>query len=253
MKGPLLLKNLREAVNMAKRCESICEDFERHRPPGMVYEWKMMKRRWEMDPSQQDPYEIVEKGKATIYTTPSILTLGFAASSLNAVKRKLAEIEALEYKSGSMPPHKLSPSSFIRMGLELEDQQCVPRYPLWCNRAKPLIRTENKSLNISSLNYHGQIRRRWKFRSEGTLSRDGSNSGRLHRLCTCHRCSSIHPTNRIYRLLMTRMSSTRRNPNSGHFSSPLSCPRTTGRYATRVSQRPNRPSASHRCKTTWST
>ena len=61
---------------MAKRCEDICQDFEKHRPPGMVYEWKMMKRKWEIDPSQSDPYVVHEKGKTTIYTAPSLLTLG---------------------------------------------------------------------------------------------------------------------------------------------------------------------------------
>ena len=77
MQGPLLLKNLREAVNMAKQCEDTCKDFEKHRPPAMVHEWKMMKRRWEMDPSQPDPYQVVEKGKTTVHTTSSILTPGF--------------------------------------------------------------------------------------------------------------------------------------------------------------------------------
>ncbi|KAF9643122.1 hypothetical protein BDM02DRAFT_3104848, partial [Thelephora ganbajun] len=110
--GPLLLKNLREAVHMVKRCEDTCKDFEKHRPPSMVHEWKMMKRRWEMDPSQPDPYLVVEK-----------------ASSLTSAKQKLVEIEALESKSNNVLPHKLSPSSFIRMGLELKDQQCVLRYP----------------------------------------------------------------------------------------------------------------------------
>ncbi|KAF9642006.1 hypothetical protein BDM02DRAFT_3065727, partial [Thelephora ganbajun] len=59
--GPLLLKNLHEAVHMVKRCEDTCKDFEKHRPPSMVHEWKMMKRRWEMDPSQPDLYLVVEK------------------------------------------------------------------------------------------------------------------------------------------------------------------------------------------------
>ena len=77
MQGPLLLKNLREAMNMAKQCEDTCKDFEKHRPPAMVHEWKMMKHRWEMDPSQPDPYQVVEKGKTTVHTTSSILTPGF--------------------------------------------------------------------------------------------------------------------------------------------------------------------------------
>ena len=62
---------------MAKRCEDICQDFEKHRPTRMVHEWKVMKHRWEVDPSQPDPYAVVEKGKAVIYAAPSLLILGF--------------------------------------------------------------------------------------------------------------------------------------------------------------------------------
>ena len=69
MKGPLLLRNLREAVKMAKRCEDVCQDFEKHQPAATVHEWKMMKRRWEMDPSQPDPYQITEKGETAVYTS----------------------------------------------------------------------------------------------------------------------------------------------------------------------------------------
>ena len=76
VEGPLLLKNLREAVDMAKRCEDACEDFEKHRSPGMIHEWKMMKSRWEMDPTQPDPYQVVEKGKTAIHTALPALTVG---------------------------------------------------------------------------------------------------------------------------------------------------------------------------------
>lgn len=41
----------------------------------------------------------------------------------------LAEIEAREAKSGDAFPHKLFPSSFVKLGLEIEDLQCVPQIP----------------------------------------------------------------------------------------------------------------------------
>lgn len=63
MAGPLLLKNLCEAVDVAKRCGDSCEDFEKHRPPSVIHEWRMMKLRWEKDFSQPDPYQVLEKGK----------------------------------------------------------------------------------------------------------------------------------------------------------------------------------------------
>lgn len=49
----------------------------------------------------------------------------FTGPSLNAVKQKLAEAEALEAKTDSPLPNKLHPYSFVRMGLEIEDQQYV--------------------------------------------------------------------------------------------------------------------------------
>ena len=71
------MKNLREALDMAKRCEDICADFEKHQPPGTIDEWKRMKSRWEMDPSQPDPYQTPERGEPIVHTNSPILTLGF--------------------------------------------------------------------------------------------------------------------------------------------------------------------------------
>jgi len=79
MKGPLLLKNLKEALDMAKQCEDICEDFEKHQPPETIHEWKMMKRRWEIDSSQPDPYQVIEKGKLVVRTNSSSPTLDFSS------------------------------------------------------------------------------------------------------------------------------------------------------------------------------
>ncbi|KAF9784125.1 hypothetical protein BJ322DRAFT_1109984 [Thelephora terrestris] len=91
---PLLLKNIRKAVGMARK------------PPAVIHEWKTMKLRWEEDPSQPDPYQLVEK-----------------ASKFNSMKWKLSEAKVSDPKSRNMAPHKLSPLSFVRMGLEIEDQQ----------------------------------------------------------------------------------------------------------------------------------
>ena len=51
------------------------------------------------------------------------LSLLFVGASLDAIKRKLTEAEALEAAAGNSLPHKLHPSSFVRMGLDIEDQQ----------------------------------------------------------------------------------------------------------------------------------
>ena len=62
------MKNLREAVDMAKKCEDACADIEKHIPPGVIHEWKAMKLKWEKDVSKPDPYQVVEKGTLTIRT-----------------------------------------------------------------------------------------------------------------------------------------------------------------------------------------
>jgi hypothetical protein len=48
---------------MAKKCEDACQDFEEHRSPRVIHEWKMIKLRWEKDFSQPDPYQVAERGK----------------------------------------------------------------------------------------------------------------------------------------------------------------------------------------------
>lgn len=60
---------------MAKKCEAACKEFEAHRSPAMIHQWNMMKHRWEVDPSQPDPYRVVEKGILTVFTTLQFLTL----------------------------------------------------------------------------------------------------------------------------------------------------------------------------------
>ena len=59
--GVLLLRNLREAQQMAEQCKAICDDFECQTDPGTVREWQAMKRSWERDLSKPDPYKLVEK------------------------------------------------------------------------------------------------------------------------------------------------------------------------------------------------
>ena len=71
------------------------------------------------------------------YVLPAVHSLGnnandipsfILAARLDAVKKQLAEAEALEAAADAKSlPHKLHPASFVRIGLEIEDQQCVAR------------------------------------------------------------------------------------------------------------------------------
>lgn len=48
------------------------------------------------------------------------------ALKLSEVRLRLTEEEAAEAERGRRAPHMISASVFVRMGLELEDQQYVP-------------------------------------------------------------------------------------------------------------------------------
>ena len=123
--GTLLLRNLHESRRMSKRCKQTCYEFERQTSAETVREWREMKCSWEQDSSKADPYKVAEKRES--HQPPWLgradRCLLSTAASVDAIKRKLAEAEALEVASGNQIPHKLHPSSFVRMGLEIEDQQ----------------------------------------------------------------------------------------------------------------------------------
>lgn len=88
------------------------------------------------------------------------------------MKLKLSEMDALDPKSGNLPPHKLSPYSFVRMGLELEDQQYVLHYPV---RLTEL----DRPLSLKTADYHAPYIQRPTNRPS-----EGRNSGTKERSCT---------------------------------------------------------------------
>ena len=119
---------------MSERCEETCHEFERQTSAETVKEWREMKRSWEQDPSKADPYKVTEKcgSRQQPLLGRADRCLQFTAASIDAVKRKLAEAEALELATGSQIPHKLHPSSFVQMGLEIQDQQYDASLSLRC-------------------------------------------------------------------------------------------------------------------------
>jgi hypothetical protein len=132
--GTLLLRNLHEARQMSQKCEKVCKDIEMQTDKGTVAEWCGAKSSWERDTSKPDPFKLAEKRRSNqlMFVRPHKLKpypLPIGAS-LDAVKKRLADAEALEATTGASLPHTLHPSSFVRMGLEIEDQQYVLHYNL---------------------------------------------------------------------------------------------------------------------------
>jgi len=64
----------------------------------------------------------------TVVGSPALLqvprlTYVFTASKVSEIRLRLAQEEATEAEKGQRLPHQVSPSVFIRNGLDLEDQQ----------------------------------------------------------------------------------------------------------------------------------
>ncbi|KAJ6511876.1 hypothetical protein C8R47DRAFT_1173309 [Mycena vitilis] len=84
-----------------------------------VGEWKTMVEEFEADQTKPNPYELPKSGL-----------------NENDVRLQLAQEEALEQATGTLPIHQVSPSAFILAGLDLEEQQCVCRFHVLLIHAK---------------------------------------------------------------------------------------------------------------------
>ncbi|KAF9780601.1 hypothetical protein BJ322DRAFT_1112591 [Thelephora terrestris] len=104
--GPLLEKNLAKAADTASRQCQVADNFTATFPREAIQDWTCMVREWEADPSYPNPYISREN-----------------ASKVSKARLQLTWEEVAEAERGKETLHKVSPSIFIRAGLELEDQQ----------------------------------------------------------------------------------------------------------------------------------
>ncbi|TFK79910.1 hypothetical protein K466DRAFT_605772 [Polyporus arcularius HHB13444] len=102
------LSALHEAKTMHAKQRAAFKAFSAAYDEGVRAQWDRMIDDWHKDPRKPDPYEEV--------TTKL---------SQNAVRRQLATEEAAEKDAGELPAHETSPSVFLQVGLELEEQQRV--------------------------------------------------------------------------------------------------------------------------------
>lgn len=59
---------------------------------------------------------------------------------MNGLRLELANEEATASETGNAQPHEISPSAFVQMGLDLEEQQYVFENVLWFILAHHIIR-----------------------------------------------------------------------------------------------------------------
>ncbi|EEB91294.1 hypothetical protein MPER_10369, partial [Moniliophthora perniciosa FA553] len=104
--GVLLRRRKSEAIKEMRRHHDEFERFTRSQPRDRVDAWKSMVMDWQEGRSDVNPFSRTTKGETE-----------------HDVRLRLAEKEAEEMRKGSTPVHDVSPSSFMMLGLEVEEQQ----------------------------------------------------------------------------------------------------------------------------------
>ncbi|KAI0743686.1 hypothetical protein C8Q80DRAFT_1122101 [Daedaleopsis nitida] len=101
------LKVLRDAKTMYTKQSTAFWNYTATFDEAVIAQWEAQIKSWEKDMSKTpDPYEEV---------TPNL--------SQSTIRRQLAEEEAADTTAGMVPVHETTPSIFLQVGLELEEQQ----------------------------------------------------------------------------------------------------------------------------------
>ncbi|KAF9038738.1 hypothetical protein BJ165DRAFT_1531802 [Panaeolus papilionaceus] len=99
-------RKLKEADRLSQLHKENFEKFSATFNDEAVAQWEEMTLAWEQDQTQPNPYEEKEPGL-----------------TLQDVQLQLAAEEETAARAGEVPAHKISMSSFLLTGLEIEDQQ----------------------------------------------------------------------------------------------------------------------------------
>lgn len=95
-------------------------------PQETRQEWEEMVRKWEKDPSLQDPYINEHAGASiqVVVTSNDSSIFPCAAPSLADIEREIAAEEEVAVRTGQkLPMHDVGPGEFLSIGLDLEEQQ----------------------------------------------------------------------------------------------------------------------------------
>ena len=109
---------------MASRQRQAANDFTATFPRETTQEWSHMVKEWETNPSRPNPYISKEHGRFFLNSSwPCGSMFMFSASKVSAARLRLTEEETMDIQWGKEALNNISASVFVRMGLELEDQQ----------------------------------------------------------------------------------------------------------------------------------
>ena len=122
--GDFLLRGLLKALLMKLKHTSENEKFDATLSRHLREDWLAMIRNWESDKSSPNPYTHKEKGILCIQYHTLMIAYISLASNFAEVRRKLAEADEEALRQGATS-HQVPASIFIRIGLEIEEQQLV--------------------------------------------------------------------------------------------------------------------------------
>ena len=101
--------------------------------PSTIQKWERMLRDWyvfKLNPDPKvaavsNPFEEPISGEFSTWYLPSCSLPHSLATTLQDVRLKLTKEDAAAAAKGAQSPHKTSVTSFLVMGMDLEDQQWV--------------------------------------------------------------------------------------------------------------------------------
>ena len=116
---------LHDACAMKEKHSKIFEDYNTTFSQDLTQAWNAHILKWNKNHSiKPDPYEEPETRRfSTMFIRKSHILIVTIDTSMKAIRLRLALEDAQEIESGTTLAHEVTPSSFLYLGLELEELQ----------------------------------------------------------------------------------------------------------------------------------
>jgi len=124
--GITLLKNLQKALVWSKTQRAVANNASNRLPPETLVDWDKMRRDFDRDRKNPNPYAEPEtcKSPRLFCTSPKLI---LTVMTMESLRRQLDQDEARESQQGRTPPHAVTASAFVGEALQVEQQQYVTR------------------------------------------------------------------------------------------------------------------------------
>lgn len=130
LQGKLFSKRFYEAFKMSTKQTEVFKQLSATFTPETVAGWEAMVARWNKNQNTPNPYAEPKGGQSySFQPLCACVTNSLIESTLQDVRLELANEEATQAALGRLPRHRVSMTTFLLTGFELEDGQCVD-YPL---------------------------------------------------------------------------------------------------------------------------